>query len=1147
MNIFGTPPNRDSVDLKVSVPGPCPPESVWRELMTDTQEDAADSHSAALLTHASHCAHCSRLLAQAIQNSPGISTPEEAAWLESLPSSTPKGQRRLAETMQRVAAGEVRPQPRALDSSRRSWNWFSWQTVALGGVSLVLLCGALWFTLREPSDKQLLAAAYDQHRLTELRLGQGHAVPLESPTRGASTDVSSTELLKIKLRTQQRLQATPDDATVRQTLGRIALVEHDGAAAVRDFEMAQALSPDLPGLNLDLASAYFEIAESSGQSLDYARAIDYFGKHLKAVGGKDSAALFNRGLAWERQSVYTEAIKDYEAALAQEKDQGWRAEIERHLKQVRSRSAEYGHPEVPNSKLTPASLLALTTESPGDYELYLIVASRDWLSHRAQDPQIAAALQKLAQWGLGHKDNWLADLLRVAPTPRELEAETTLSRSLAASSVGAADPAMEAATAASSMFKALGNKAGLARADSEIVYSLHRQTRSVECLARAHDLQRSHALDRYSSQAVYVELEISSCLAMQKDQFQSLAFAEKAALDARATGLAISRLRAMGFAVEMNNDLDAPAIAWRIGVAGLEEAEKIQPAVMRRYQLFYGLKEVATKLGLAWTTVGLSDAANTVASRSENVQTRAYAEEQLGVDQARVGEEAAALNTYRAADEVLKSLPDGITKTNYLIDWAVDRAPLRARRPEALPAVLNEFRHSEQTYQTIDGYRIRLDFYLAYINLLLRSNRVDEALEKSWYSVQQAEISLGKAPTDAAREGAAEIGGAAYLDVVRSYLLKRKPDDALRTWMWFQAALARPAAGANVQPQQLAAQLPPLPVLAPDRLTLVFARVDDHYVAWALRSGVIVQTQTLPRPAAQIDFRAAVLQRLCADPRSSASDLAVVGEGLYRDLIAPFDTLVQQAAILQFQLDPALASLPVAALQHNGRYLGLEKPLLFYAGGWSVAAPGLRQSITEQERIPSDIHLLVLQQKPPAGQAVIPGDYDESAEVARAFRDADQRQASVWRQGTALFLTGDPGLSAALPAAGLLHYTGHGLSRSAAVSPSSGSSFALQNHSLPHCRLAVLAACESLHERESIGNDVPSFARILLRAGASHVLATQWDVDSRSTRELMVRFYAELAEHQTSPQALLRAQQSLYRQAGSAHPYFWSPFQIVSQ
>ncbi len=45
----------------------------------------------------------------------------------------------------------------------------------------------------------------------------------------------------------------------------------------------------------------------------------------------------------------------------------------------------------------------------------------------------------------------------------------------------------------------------------------------------------------------------------------------------------------------------------------------------------------------------------------------------------------------------------------------------------------------------------------------------------------------------------------------------------------------------------------------------------------------------------------------------------------------------------------------------------------------------------------------------------------------------------------------------------------------------------------------------------------------------------------------MIRFYSELADHQTFAEALRRAQQSVQSDPAAAHPYYWSAFQLVGQ
>jgi CHAT domain-containing protein len=138
--------------------------------------------------------------------------------------------------------------------------------------------------------------------------------------------------------------------------------------------------------------------------------------------------------------------------------------------------------------------------------------------------------------------------------------------------------------------------------------------------------------------------------------------------------------------------------------------------------------------------------------------------------------------------------------------------------------------------------------------------------------------------------------------------------------------------------------------------------------------------------------------------------------------------------------------------------------------------------------------------------------------------------------------------------ADLVHYSGHGLDEDPIsqkpTDTAAQTSIAIAPGFLKRCRLAVLSACRTLgtlSEREDALDDDTSFERIVLSSGAPNVIGALWDVDSAMTRKLMVRFYAELADHQTFAEALRRAQQQLQSDPASSHPYFWSTFQLVGQ
>ncbi len=93
--------------------------------------------------------------------------------------------------------------------------------------------------------------------------------------------------------------------------------------------------------------------------------------------------------------------------------------------------------------------------------------------------------------------------------------------------------------------------------------------------------------------------------------------------------------------------------------------------------------------------------------------------------------------------------------------------------------------------------------------------------------------------------------------------------------------------------------------------------------------------------------------------------------------------------------------------------------------------------------------------------------------------------------------------------------------------------------------LLVFSACQT-----ATGNDraILGLAGAGLRSGARSVLGSLWNVNDRSTAELMRTFYRELnaEDNPSKAEALRRAQLSLlYSDSKFSNPHFWSPFVLV--
>jgi hypothetical protein len=1096
----------------------CYPAAVWGQVCAaDPAEDVFMDH----LRHASTCRACSQLLAEALALGPGEATADEEATLSGLPTGSAAGRQRLAQRMQEAArpGAVARPSSAVLPFPKRR---LLWPVVSLSVAAAVVVAAFLLAPrLRKPSDASLIATAYDRHRPSELRIPGSSSVPLESPTRGAGSGAeTSTELLEVKLRAEREFEKTPNNPQVRQTLGEIALVEHDGESARRQFEMAEALGARLPRLKFDLASAYFELAESSANPLDYARAIDLFSQYLQANPG-DPVTLFDRGLCWERQSVHSEAVKDFSAALKVEKDPGWRQEIQRHLDRLNAQSG-LANPAVAQPLRTPESLLALSSESPGDFENYLDVAGREWLPRRAASPATASALEKLATMGAGHDDLWLRDLLAAAPEPA---ASRALAQALQANARGDPDSALAAATTAAQLYPR--GSAGFLRAKTESVYSLQRMGRSRECLLQAQTLLAAAPLKRYSWMRTQLLLEVSSCLALQGRNPAAIAPARQAAESAEQSRLPLSGLRAAGFLASYRSGQGEFAEAWQSATAGLAASYTLRGTDMRRYQFLDSDERIAATLGLPWTEAGLAEAAADAAQSTGNNQILAYALEGLGVRQVAVGDSAAATQSFARADRTLDLLAPGPTSTLYRADWQSDRSELVGAW-----ALANE-----------------LSFYAQYADLLRRDRRLDEASAKAWHAVRDSERLLAGIHSASERQAWQQNTGRAYVVLTRTLIDAGQAEAALRVWEWFQGAAFRPSAERKLSQDSAAkTALEPFPPQAAGALTLVFARLEGAYAVWAVSGSQPVQLRMLAASPELIEQEAGAFRRLCSDPRSSPQDIALLGGALNRDLLAPFAGEINDARTVQLDLDPALSNVPFAAIPTAAGPLGIVHPLVFLPAGWTFHLAHGAESL---DTLPEGAHMLVLRQSTGAGPR-IPEEYDESRELAERFPQAQLETARLWRSGMDVTLSGGESLNAVLTHTEVLHYVGHGLEEEQpnSASPATAAhSFNLEPGSMPRCRLAVLAACRTLssREREFSAQDVSSFTRVLLAAGASHVVATLWDVDSRMTQKLVVRLYTELANHQSFSEALRRAQQSLQTDPSSSQPYFWSAFQLVGQ
>ena len=141
---------------------------------------------------------------------------------------------------------------------------------------------------------------------------------------------------------------------------------------------------------------------------------------------------------------------------------------------------------------------------------------------------------------------------------------------------------------------------------------------------------------------------------------------------------------------------------------------------------------------------------------------------------------------------------------------------------------------------------------------------------------------------------------------------------------------------------------------------------------------------------------------------------------------------------------------------------------------------------------------------------------------------------------------------------GLIHFVAHATANreepleSAVILSRSGNNYELLAKDVIDQRLqaelVTISACRSAGARTYAGEGLVGFSWAFLEAGARNVIAGLWDVNDRSTADLMERLYGELSRGQTPADALRSAKLKLVEAPGAYRkPYYWGPFQVFTR
>jgi CHAT domain-containing protein len=1024
-------------------------------------------------------------------------------------------------------------EPRA---RRRLPIWIAAPAAAAALAGLVLAAPFLWHIFR-PTEAQLLARSYNEQRTLILRITGGDPVPLATGTRGGTGVMAEpVELLEVRLRAETHLRENPGSAYWHQVLGEVNLLELDGTAAQNNLDTAYSLDTNLPDIQTDRAAAAFELGETSGEKQYYVDAADKYG--IALLSHPSALLYFNRAICWERLGLTDKATNDLRQALALEPSAAWRKAIEDEIEAVKGKSTQLD----PEGKATIADndgALSRGAVASDEYESELTQAT-ELLAQWRENPAARSSLLQVADLGLNHHDFWLRDWIRNEHTPMSASGDRKLAEAVSTGAAGDAEQSLVASQLAAAFYRKAGNLPGLLRSQLAQVYALQRLDRTQECLAAADQIEHEAGLERYAWLKTQLALEEGSCrgLSGQYDSAES-AFG-RALSESTEFHLDLLHLRALGAQALLLEFRGAPSRAWQLDVEAMAFCSSFQCPPIRKYQLFYNMAHGADDLGLHSVAFELMRTGEQAAADSGDVTAHAYALETLAIMSGHLGNYNASDTSFSAAENLAQQGFQPARATLYQAEWQADHAEVLLRKGDRAGA-LGLLNKSGAALLKSDYQPGLLKYWTELSAVQLAAGDRDEALTSASAAVAAAERSLPTLNSAMERQQWQRENAQPYAQLVLVLLERGEDLEAFKQWERFRSLPFAVEYGRRPERNAGLTHSHSEPSAA-HCLVLVFAPIGDSYVGWLVSPQPlqVLRTAVLGNRA-DVRRLATNFFRLCSDRNSDLADVQSIGSILFSRLMEPFADALYGPTPLYLDVDPSLETVPFSALRlPNGEWLGRTRTLPLLPPWWSLDPV----VFTENEALPRSSRVMIVNGF--AGNAGSEGaeSNSEAAAIARWVPNPILLSGSAADPETVL---------KDLPTADVFHFSGHAVSgnnprfllNAADGRPQQSlNADALGSLDLHRCRIAVLAACNTTASDPGRIEPVLDLRNALLRSGAHSVIASNWDVDNRSTQALMLAFYGQLFQGVAPGQSLQRAEQTVSSDPDWQHPYYWASFQL---
>jgi tetratricopeptide (TPR) repeat protein len=622
-----------------------------------------------------------------------------------------------------------------------------------------------------------------------------------------------------------------------------------------------------------------------------------------------------------------------------------------------------------------------------------------------------------------------------------------------------------------------------ARLQLELVFAHNRLRHVAACIELAQRLDAQP----YNWIRVQALSHRSGCLRMKGDNAGALRVQREAIALAQAKGLEALAIRASGVLVFQLTESGDLWRAWQENRTLLQSLQTGPYSVNRIHQCLANYSSAAERRGWpAAAAVFMRAAANTLANTGRRTSEAANRTTAAALAN-RAGLVSMASRETKLASELLASEPDSAAKSGASESLRIIAAEAwleLGRAQEALAGVAG-LSDSLTPVERRRAARVR-GLAQAMLGNDAESLRF---LEPAFQSLQAAMSGMHRAEASAMRREHHQ----AYRTQAQLHVRAGETQRALEVWLR--------ANGGDPQ------------IGVPD---LVWLRMEDGYAVWSHGS----QFRRIRVAHASLD---GLIQRIIAG--ASNPQQQVPGQEVSRLRRILFDETDPCPSApgreLSILPDGSLAAIPFAMLTDRCAVVLSSSP-----GGKALPAKIAQALVVHNPETPESLPYL--------------SDALTEADAARSYagdgivltgREATRETVLSGLRGTRLF-----------------HFAGHGYSLPGAgglyLSDGLLSADSIRVLDLGSCQVVVLSACSTGSGETSGLANSHSLVRSFLDAGARHVIASRWNVDSAATSLLMRSFYRQLSTMHHPAEALKTAISEIRSQPQHSHPYYWAAFQL---